>query len=90
MQVKRLLSVVAFERSYDENGEYVCNLKLIDLTEVANTEKKVPDNMINADGNGMTDDFFNYVLPLIQGAPEIPFEGGLPRFARLKKVLANK
>ncbi len=82
--------MVAFERSYDENGQYVCNLKLIDLTEVANTEKKVPDNMINTKGNGMTDDFFEYVLPLIQGAPEIPFEGGLPRFARLKKVLAKK
>lgn len=81
--------MIAFERSYDPKGSYVCNIKLVDLTEVANAEKKIPDEMINEAGNGMTDKFIEYALPLIQGAPQIPFEHGLPRFARLKKVKAG-
>ena len=41
------------------------------------------------DGNNVTQDFIDYALPLIQGVPEIPVENGLPRYARLKKVLAE-
>ena len=33
--------MVGFERKYDEKGSYVCGIKLMDLTDVANTEKKV-------------------------------------------------
>ena len=81
--------MVGFERSYDENGNYVCNIKLMDLSDVANTEKKVPDEMINAEGNGLTDKFIEYALPLIQGVPQCVMENGLPRFANLKKVVAK-
>jgi 6-phosphofructokinase len=81
--------MVGFERSYDENGNYVCNIKLMDLSDVANTEKKVPDEMINAQGNGLTDKFIEYALPLIQGVPQCVMENGLPRFANLKKVVAK-
>ena len=31
----------------------------------------------------------DYVMPLIQGEPDIPKEDSLPRFAKLKKVLAK-
>ena len=34
-------------------------------------------------------EFIDYVLPLIQGEPELPLECSLPRYARLKKVLAK-
>ena len=30
-----------------------------------------------------------YVLPLIQGTPNLPLENGLPRFAKLKRILAK-
>ena len=33
--------------------------------------------------------FLDYVLPLIQGEPERPLEGSLPKFAKLKKVLTT-
>lgn len=78
--------MVGFARSYDENGNYVCTIKLIDLAEVANTEKKVPDSMINAAGNGVTQAFLDYVLPLLEGEAKPKYENGVPRFARLKKV----
>ena len=44
---------------------------------------------INAEHNGVTQAFIDYALPLIQGAAEAPTENALPRFARLKKVLAK-
>ena len=80
--------MIGFERP--ESGEYKCNIKLIKLDEVANAEKKIPREWINKEGNGLNKEFFDYALPLIQGESRPPFENGLPRFARLKKVLAKK
>ena len=79
--------MVAFERVY-EDGEYTCKTKLIPLTSVANAEKKVPQEWINPDGNFVTDEFIEYVLPLIQGEPDRPVELSLPRYAKLKKIQA--
>lgn len=79
--------MVAFDRA--EGPDYKCNIKLINLTEVANTEKKIPLEWIK-NGNSLTEDYVKYALPLIQGESHPPLENGLPRFARLKKVLAAK
>ena len=80
--------MVGFERSY-EGGAYVCRTKLFNLTDVANTEKKVPLEWINAQHNGVEQAFIDYALPLIQGETRMKKENGLPRFAKLKKVLAK-
>lgn len=79
--------MVAFERI--SNNPYQCKTKLINLNEVANAEKKIPAEWINKEGNFVNDDFIHYALPLIQGSPEITLEDSLPRFAKLKKVLAK-
>ena len=71
------------------DGQYTCRMELIPLADVANYEKKVPVEWIVPEGNNVTQDFIDYALPLIQGVPEIPVENGLPRYARLKKVLAK-
>ncbi len=80
--------MVAFERD-ERDGQYVCHARLIPLTSVANAEKKVPADWITAEKNFVTDEFIAYALPLIQGQPERPTEGSLPRYARLKKILAK-
>ena len=80
--------MVAFRRE-SSNGKYVCVPTLVPLTDVANFEKKVPQEWITADGTGVTQDFIDYALPLIAGEPERPTENSLPRYARLKKVLAK-
>ena len=80
--------MVAFEREYIE-GKYHCKMVLLPLSSVANYEKKVPLEWINEDGNGLKHEFIDYALPLIQGEPELPLEHSLPRYARLKKVLAK-
>ena len=72
----------------DESG-YHCQTKLVPLTEAANTERKVPREWINAAGNGVEQPFIDYALPLIQGEAPRPLLHGLPRFAKLKKVLTT-
>ena len=81
--------MVAFERGTDADGNYVCRTKLLNLTDVANFEKKVPDEWINEAGNGITQGFIDYALPLIQGDAAQPKEDSLPRFTKLKKVLTT-
>ena len=73
----------------DDNGKYICKTELLNLTDVANTEKKVPLEWINKEHNGVEQPFIDYVLPLIQGEPNLPKVDSLPRFAKLKKVLAK-
>ena len=79
--------MVGFERAY-EDGKYVCKIKLFDLTDVANTEKKVPVEWINETGDGLNQAFIDYALPLIQGETKLPKENSLPRFVHLAKVKA--
>lgn len=80
--------MVGFRRT-EENGKYKCEIELFDLKVCANAEKKVPREWINAEGNGVTKDFINYALPLIQGETDLKTENGLPRFARLHKIPAR-
>ena len=80
--------MVAFKRVYVD-GKYTCEMELLPLSSVANYEKKVPLEWINEEHNGLKHEFIDYVLPLIQGEPKLPLENSLPRYARLKKVLAK-
>ncbi|MEG0940441.1 MAG: 6-phosphofructokinase [Oscillospiraceae bacterium] len=80
--------MVAFERGV-RCGKYTCKTKLIPLESVANLEKKVPLEWIVPEGNNVTQDFIDYALPLIQGQAERVVENSLPRYAKLKKVLAK-
>ena len=80
--------MVGFQCTRD-NGKYICKTELLNLTDVANTEKKVPLEWINKEHNGVEQPFIDYVLPLIQGEPNLPKVDSLPRFAKLKKVLAK-
>lgn len=79
--------MVGFERA--PGSEYKCQIKMIPLAQVANAESTVPREWINEAGNNVNQKFIDYVLPLIQGETELPREDGLPRFARLKKVLVQ-
>ena len=79
--------MVGFE--CDRTNGYTCKPKLFDLDKVANFEKKLPREWVNAEGNNVTQDFIDYALPLIQGETPMVKENGLPRFCNLKKVFAE-
>ena len=80
--------MVGFKCTRDENG-YKCEPELFDLSIVANTEKKLSREWINAEGNGVKQEFIDYCLPLIQGETGMVKEDGLPRFVQLKRVFAK-
>jgi 6-phosphofructokinase 1 len=72
-----------------EGSAYKCGTGLVDLADVANAEKCLPREWINAEGNGMLQAFTDYALPLIRGGIAFETENGLPRFAKLKNVRAE-
>lgn len=76
--------MVVFERQ--PGKEYKIEYKLVDLALAANTEKKVPAEWILPNHKGLSQEFYDYALPLIQGDPKCTLEDNLPRFAKLKKV----
>ena len=71
--------MIGFKRC-DNNGYYVEYVP-VDVHEVCNKEKKVPDNMISEDGADITEAFVDYALPLIQGEVALPRKNSLPLFA---------
>jgi len=79
--------MVAFE--CDRTNGYTCKTVLLDLADVANYEKKIPDEWINDEGNGLKQPFIDYVLPLIQGEARPEFVNGVPKFAKLKKEVVK-
>ena len=79
--------MVAFQCTRE--GGYKCEIVLQPLDIVANFEKKVPREWINEAGNGIEQPFIDYVLPLIQGDANAPQEYSLPRFAKLRKIIAQ-
>ena len=56
-----------------------------DISRIANLIRSVPDEFITPDGTNVTDECIDYLLPLIQGEPDIVFENGLPKHLSLRK-----
>lgn len=77
--------MVGFKRECID-GRYVAGVELSELASVANEEKAIPREWINEAGDGLTKEFIDYALPLIQGDLKNVYECGLPRYAKLKKV----
>jgi 6-phosphofructokinase 1 len=73
------------------DGEtYTCETGLASLSEIANGVKKLPESWINEDGVSMNYNFYKYALPLIQGEVQVPYENGVPTFAKLKMVRVDR
>lgn len=82
--------MVTIQRGLTKAGNYKAVYRSLNLKHCANTEKKVPLEWILPNGKGLTQDFIDYALPLIQGDHKAPLEDGLPRFAQLAKVKVTK
>ena len=73
--------MVALERI--SNDPYQCTTKLVDIHLIANFEKKVPLEWVNAYHTDMTPEFLKYARPLIQSELTPVFIDGLPRHIHL-------
>ena len=58
---------------------YAIELFPTDLKSVAERTKPMPDDFINAEGNGVTDAFMEYAMPLVGQLPQTESLGGYPR-----------
>ncbi|MBP3336825.1 MAG: 6-phosphofructokinase [Clostridia bacterium] len=67
------------------NAPYTIDFEALDVNNIANAEKVIPKEWINADENDVTQDFIDYAYPLIQGEVTIPYKNGLPVHLVLKK-----
>jgi 6-phosphofructokinase 1 len=73
-----------------DTDHYTCETGLAPLSDIANGVKKLPREWINEDATSMNFQFLRYAQPLIQGEVTVPYENGVPQFARLDKVRVEK
>ena len=65
------------------NQPYRIETEMVDVTQVANFEKKVPDEWITADGMHVNANFERYARPLIQAELTPIYINGVPRHIHL-------
>ena len=68
--------MVVLQRLSDD--PYQCGTEVKDVHKIANDEKLVPREWVNAEGTGVTDEFVAYVRPLIQGDVSPVMVDGIP------------
>ncbi|MEY3896743.1 MAG: Pyrophosphate--fructose 6-phosphate 1-phosphotransferase, partial [Verrucomicrobiota bacterium] len=62
---------------------YSVDYELVDIAKVAGKTRHMPDNFINAAGNGVTDDFMNYCRPLLGSDLPEPHRLRAPKVAKI-------
>jgi 6-phosphofructokinase 1 len=75
--------MVVIDRVSDD--PYQCSTGIYDVHKIANDEKLVPRNWITRDGTYVTNEFVDYVTPLIQGDYQPVMVEGIPRHLVLVK-----
>lgn len=64
---------------------YQCATGIYDVHKIANGEKMVPREWITKDGTYVTEEFIDYVRPLIQGDSPSVMVDGIPRHLYMGK-----
>ena len=62
----------------DDSDCYSVSYGSSDIARIANEVRCVPQNYINEQGNGITDEGIAYIRPLIMGEVSIPYADGMP------------
>ena len=75
--------MVVIDRVSDD--PYQSTAGIYDVHRIANHEKLVPRSWMNRDGNYVTDEFVNYIEPLIHGDYQPFMVNGLPQHLVLKR-----
>nr|VFK64131.1 MAG: 6-phosphofructokinase 1 [Candidatus Kentron sp. UNK]VFK69418.1 MAG: 6-phosphofructokinase 1 [Candidatus Kentron sp. UNK] len=69
---------------------YAWEIGSVDLADVANVEKMMPDDFISEDGFGITEKCRRYLQPLVMGEEYPPYKNGLPDYITLKNISVPK
>jgi 6-phosphofructokinase 1 len=73
----------------DSNSPYSVSYSSISIDEVANKEKLVPMNWITDGKNDITNEFMEYMMPLIHGEPTLLYKNGIPVYLPVDHLLNN-
>ena len=65
------------------NNPYQVTYEPVDVTKVANQEQTIPENWLTPDKKGVTQDFFDYIYPLIEGEHKQVYKNGVQKFIKL-------
>lgn len=76
--------MMAFKRV--SKKPYFCSVISIDVSDVANKERKLPKEWINEQWNNVTDEACDYFLPLIQGEVNVPMKNGMPIHLKINEL----
>ncbi len=68
---------------------YIINYELADLNKVANAEARIPDSMV-VDNTRMSEEFREYLSPLIEGEVTLKCKDGIAEVTRLKRIKAKE
>jgi len=68
------------------NAPYKSEPFVLEASKVANNIKYFPKEWINAEGNNVTQEAYDYTLPLIMGEPKLTIENGLPKYTFLEEA----
>lgn len=75
--------MAAFKRVSDE--PYVCGFELHDIHDIANLEKTIPLDWIDAERYRLHEPFLAYARPLIAQEVKPEYQKGLPRHLKLNR-----
>lgn len=67
------------------NTPYEVKYELFDVRKIANYEKTIPASMIDEENHQMTDEFLEYIFPLIDGGYKQVYSKGTQDFFKTKK-----
>ena len=73
--------------SIQRTGYYSVNYQLEKLSDIARKTRHMPDNFINAAGNGVTDDFRYYLRPLLGSGYPVAHRLRAPRVGKLLSLV---
>ena len=79
--IKGETGVMMYFKRVSQNP-YKVEILYHDISKIANVEKTVPREWINEEGNDITSEAIEYMLPLIQGECKVRFENGLPIYLK--------
>lgn len=79
--------MMTMHRHQTSDGTYQIKTSAEDIKNVANIEKKVPLPWINASGDDITKEMYDYLYPLIQGEVQISYKNGVPDYLDIRHIL---
>jgi len=67
-----------------QNHPYKIEYVPVDVRKVANQEQTIPENWLTENKKGVTQDFFDYIYPLIEGEYKQVYKNGVQKFIKLR------